>query len=311
MTLEFPKTQGYRSFTARIADIENGPVWGLWEFSPKKLTLVHKKNFAIDFDRINSTADIVYCLFKCHDRHPGDLQRAFAVILDPLLNCCGDFGQSNSYAREQPFSGKECAEDYAKSLLCNQRKRKPLKPSLRYAVLERDGFRCRACGFSASEGATLHVDHIHPLSKGGSNHVDNLQALCADCNLGKGSSFAGEVRNLNQNPKKWSPVRMLTVGSPRGVDYWVNVVKQHYIPFLAKANASGFKYTTLIDWLRTHSVYHPTTSDVVPEQGHSQPIWEKHVSSALSALCADGLIRHLGQGRFCFEQRAPDHEASL
>lgn len=39
---------------------------------------------------------------------------------------------------------------------------------------------CR-CGISAA----YHVDHIIPLSRGGSNTRSNLQLLCAACNLGK------------------------------------------------------------------------------------------------------------------------------
>lgn len=59
---------------------------------------------------------------------------------------------------------------------------------LRYQVIKRDGYRCRCCGYSVSEGARLHVDHIHPVSKGGRTVEKNLQTLCWGCNMGKGAS---------------------------------------------------------------------------------------------------------------------------
>ncbi|MFI5038151.1 MAG: HNH endonuclease, partial [Solirubrobacterales bacterium] len=41
------------------------------------------------------------------------------------------------------------------------RARDPLPAQLRFRVLERDGFRCRYCGRTASEpGVVLHVDHV-------------------------------------------------------------------------------------------------------------------------------------------------------
>jgi hypothetical protein len=54
------------------------------------------------------------------------------------------------------------------------------KTETRQAVLTRDNCRCRACGFSDS--LTMEVDHIVPRSLGGSNDIDNLQALCSFCN---------------------------------------------------------------------------------------------------------------------------------
>ena len=36
-------------------------------------------------------------------------------------------------------------------------------------------------------GDDYHVDHITPLSRGGSNWPDNIQILCAPCNLSKGA----------------------------------------------------------------------------------------------------------------------------
>jgi hypothetical protein len=65
--------------------------------------------------------------------------------------------------------------------------RAKLTPSLRYDVLLRDDFRCRACGFSVESGAHLHIDHIIPVSKGGRTEENNLQALCSICNHGKGA----------------------------------------------------------------------------------------------------------------------------
>jgi rubredoxin len=66
-------------------------------------------------------------------------------------------------------------------------KRQPIKPSLRFEILKRDNYRCQMCGVTAKDGATLEIDHIHPVSKGGTNEPDNLQVLCRECNAGKGA----------------------------------------------------------------------------------------------------------------------------
>jgi hypothetical protein len=65
--------------------------------------------------------------------------------------------------------------------------RSKLTPALRYEVLHRDDFRCRACGYTVEQGAHLHIDHIIPIVAGGRTEFNNLQALCSGCNLGKGA----------------------------------------------------------------------------------------------------------------------------
>jgi 5-methylcytosine-specific restriction endonuclease McrA len=65
--------------------------------------------------------------------------------------------------------------------------RAKLTPKIRYDVLFRDNFRCRACGFGVESGAHLHIDHVIPVSKGGTTVFENLQALCSVCNYGKGA----------------------------------------------------------------------------------------------------------------------------
>lgn len=58
---------------------------------------------------------------------------------------------------------------------------------LRWKVLQRDRFKCCACGASPAitPDVELHVDHIKAWSKGGETVAENLQTLCLKCNLGK------------------------------------------------------------------------------------------------------------------------------
>ncbi len=65
-------------------------------------------------------------------------------------------------------------------------KRKPLSKKIRFEVFKRDSFTCQYCGQKSPE-VILHVDHISPVSKGGSNEIVNLVTSCADCNSGKGA----------------------------------------------------------------------------------------------------------------------------
>ena len=56
---------------------------------------------------------------------------------------------------------------------------------LKWRVLQRDKFKCRACGRGWPD-VELDIDHVLPWSKGGETEVENLQTLCSKCNLGKG-----------------------------------------------------------------------------------------------------------------------------
>lgn len=54
--------------------------------------------------------------------------------------------------------------------------------SVKHEVWHRDGGRCVQCGSVQN----MHFDHIIPFAKGGSHSVQNIQLLCAACNLTKG-----------------------------------------------------------------------------------------------------------------------------
>ena len=64
--------------------------------------------------------------------------------------------------------------------------RSTLSVGKRFFVLKRDQYRCRLC---KAAGVPLEVDHIVPVARGGSDALDNLQALCIPCNRGKRDSI--------------------------------------------------------------------------------------------------------------------------
>lgn len=63
-------------------------------------------------------------------------------------------------------------------------------------LLERQGHRCAYCQCELrrlGDGkVNYHLDHRVPLSRGGMHVIENLQVLCVDCNLRKGSKLPEE-----------------------------------------------------------------------------------------------------------------------
>lgn len=70
-------------------------------------------------------------------------------------------------------------------ILATRVKRGSIPPRVRFAVLKRSEFRCEYCGAEAP-GTRLEIDHVVPISRGGSNEPGNLVAACWECNRGKG-----------------------------------------------------------------------------------------------------------------------------
>ena len=75
---------------------------------------------------------------------------------------------------------------------------------IRERILIRDGFCCQYCG---QENATT-VDHVIPISKGGTDEPDNLVAACTRCNYSKNDKvgqFFGNGRTPLTLPFLFSP----------------------------------------------------------------------------------------------------------
>jgi hypothetical protein len=79
--------------------------------------------------------------------------------------------------------------------------RKAISKKLRFEVFKRDSFTCQYCGQSAPN-VVLHIDHIHPVSKGGKNTILNLITSCLACNQGKRDTLLNDDTALVKQQKQ-------------------------------------------------------------------------------------------------------------
>lgn len=67
--------------------------------------------------------------------------------------------------------------------------------SLTDQIYERDGYICFYCGDTDS---IFCVDHVVPLSRGGTNFGDNLVVACIPCNSSKCDKLLSEWKGMHQ-----------------------------------------------------------------------------------------------------------------
>jgi len=65
---------------------------------------------------------------------------------------------------------------------------------IRDRILQRDCYQCQHCKRKGFVTLADEVDHIVPLSKGGTDADDNLEAICADCHKVKTQQESGSYK---------------------------------------------------------------------------------------------------------------------
>ena len=61
---------------------------------------------------------------------------------------------------------------------------------VRLGIFQRDDFKCRYCGV---HGVPLECDHVHPVSRGGTDDKSNLVTACIACNRKKADKTLDEI----------------------------------------------------------------------------------------------------------------------
>ena len=118
--------------------------------------------------------------------------------------------QSAKWYRENKAHAKKYADEYRKknpdiykAANANRRARRRdaggtyTAKDIR-ALYQTQDARCVYCDASLAE--KYHADHIMPLSRGGSNYIENIQLLCPPCNLSKGARDPEYFKRLREIP---------------------------------------------------------------------------------------------------------------
>lgn len=75
-------------------------------------------------------------------------------------------------------------------------------------ILAKSKCKCSHCGKLIELGKNFSVEHVIPLSRGGSNDLDNLVGLCKDCNKTKGNFLLCSSKEISSYYSKLTPNAM-------------------------------------------------------------------------------------------------------
>lgn len=101
------------------------------------------------------------------------LDKGSADVLSPMLRMgAGAMGTNDSPSREQRASQKIMSSGGNSTKRCVSESKK------KFVAASQD-WKCKHCNDTLK--AWFEVDHIVRLQNGGSNHIDNLVALCREC----------------------------------------------------------------------------------------------------------------------------------
>lgn len=122
---------------------------------------------------------------QSYARRFGGWRGALQAFIDYINE---DFTQNSEDTNSVYLDNSQSTNDSDdKSQVIKHKTRRDINLRLRFMVMQRDNFKCCACGASPAKDSSveLHIDHIIPWSKGGETVIENLQTLCSKCNLGK------------------------------------------------------------------------------------------------------------------------------
>lgn len=145
-------------------------------------------------DRYKLERDIILARQKASRSKYADRVRAYAAAYR-----LASFNQLKEYISDWRGTNKDKVKNHRRTRRARLNKAPGKHTSSDILVLfHRQAGKCAYCAKSIKRG--YHIDHIQPISKGGSNLVSNLALACQPCNLRKNAKdplvFAREIGRL-------------------------------------------------------------------------------------------------------------------
>ena len=128
----------------------------------------------------------------------GGLASLYGVSTTTINNILADLSYRRPVCYPAGSQGRADAEQRERDYEANQKRKQQMRyvsAAKRKEVLERDDYMCVYCSADL-QTEPLAIDHKVPVSAGGTNDVDNLQATCRTCNARKKEFTApdGDIR---------------------------------------------------------------------------------------------------------------------
>ena len=123
----------------------------------------------------------------------------FDVHASTISNILNDRSYRRSACYPAGSKGRTDAEQREREWQAIKKRRQQMRyisATKRNEVLERDGYRCVYCSADLHNEAVA-IDHRVPVSAGGTNDIDNLQATCKTCNARK-KDFTGPESGIRE-----------------------------------------------------------------------------------------------------------------